>query len=207
MSINKRSCLINIIIATSLLLSIARVNSQVVCSQDELVRELREDLEDNGKLDCLRVGANPEAADESQEQREKRLAANWDSDCSFEACDEGPTSWIAAAKNTFDLKKGLLDVNGNPTEKDFADQADMCELVRSLVGNGKVPEIGEDLNEVSDSLLDLIDCPGEDGQTEVCAATGGSFAEQKGWLIMLDGQSIRISKEPKYILAGSEAVE
>lgn len=28
--------------------------SQVVCSEDELVRELREDINDNGKLDCLR---------------------------------------------------------------------------------------------------------------------------------------------------------
>ena len=34
--------------------SIQNISSQVVCSEDELVRELLEDLADNGKLDCLR---------------------------------------------------------------------------------------------------------------------------------------------------------
>jgi hypothetical protein len=177
------------------------VNSQVVCSEDELIRELYEDIIDNGKLDCLRKSTTPNAADETEEQRRKRISAEWDSDCSFEADNEGPTNWIVKLVNNFGLKKGLVDVNGEPVEKDFNDQADMCEIVRALVANGKIPEIGEEVKSIDLKLLDYIDCPGSDGQTEVCAATGGSFADNKSWLIMLDGQSITINKEPKYVLS------
>ena len=46
------------------------VKSEVVCSEDELVREIIEDLEDNGKLDCLRE-SNP-TPDEKPEQKAKR---------------------------------------------------------------------------------------------------------------------------------------
>lgn len=74
----------------------------------------------------------------------------------------------------------------------------MCEIVRSLVGNGKIPEVGEDVKSLDLKLLDFIDCPGDDGQTQVCAATGGSFGDKKGWYILLDGQSLTINKEPKY---------
>ena len=42
------------------------------------------------------------------------------------------------------------------------------------------------------------------GQTEVCAATGGSFADKKSWYILLDGKSITINKEPKYILSNAK---
>lgn len=40
-----------------------------------------------GKLDCLRESIGPKG--ETQEQRDKRIAANWDSDCSFESNVEG----------------------------------------------------------------------------------------------------------------------
>lgn len=63
--------------------------AQVVCSEDELVRELREDIEDNGKLDCLRVALSPVDQDENEEQKFKRIASQWDSDCSFEAENDG----------------------------------------------------------------------------------------------------------------------
>ena len=45
------------------------IESQVVCSLDELIRELYEDIIDNGKLDCLRVSVSPNEADETEEQR------------------------------------------------------------------------------------------------------------------------------------------
>ena len=35
------------------------------------------------------------------------------------------------------MTKGLVDVEGNPVENDFEDQADMCEIVRALVANSK----------------------------------------------------------------------
>ena len=75
----------------------------------------------------------------------------------------------------------------------------MCEIVRALVANGKIPEIGEDVKNIDMRLLDYIDCPGADGQTQVCAATGGSFADRKSWYILLEGKSITINKEPRYI--------
>jgi hypothetical protein len=202
MVFTKRSCLLafSIVICLTVLFS-PGINSQVVCSEDELIKELYEDLMDNGKLDCLRKSTTPNEADETEEQRRKRIAAEWNSDCSFEAEDSGPTNWIVKLVTNYGLKKGLVDVNGDPVDKDFADQADMCEIVRALVANGKIPEIGEDVKSIDLKLLDYIDCPGGDGQTEVCAATGGSFANSKGWYIALSGDSITINKNPKYVLS------
>ena len=197
----KRSCLITLAVVLTIVCYIPQINSQVVCSEDELIRELYEDIIDNGKLDCLRRTVSPNGADETEEQRKKRKAAEWDSDCSFEAENNGNANWLTKLMTNFQLKKGLVDVNGDQVDKDFDDQADMCEIVRALVANGKIPEIGEDVKSIDLKLLDYIQCPGNDGQTQVCAATGGSFAESKGWLIMLSGESITINKEPKYILS------
>jgi len=35
----------------------------------------------------------------------------------------------------YGLTKGLVDVDGNPVENDFPHQADMCEIIRALLGN------------------------------------------------------------------------
>lgn len=72
-----------------LALLVSSLQAQVVCSEDELIRELREDIEDNGKLDCLRVSLSPVDQDETEEQKSRRLASQWDSDCSFEAESTG----------------------------------------------------------------------------------------------------------------------
>jgi hypothetical protein len=175
------------------------IESQVVCSLDELIRELYEDIIDNGKLDCLRVSVSPNEADETEEQRKRRKAAEWNSDCSFEAEGTGNAAWEQKFINNYKLSKGFVDVDGQPVDKDFNDQADMCEIVRALVANGKIPEIGEDVKNIDMRLLDHIDCPGADGQTQVCAATGSSFADKKSWYILLEGKSITINKEPRYI--------
>jgi hypothetical protein len=179
---------------------ISQVESQVVCSEDELVKELYEDIIDNGKLDCLRKSVTPNEADETEEQRAKRIAAEWNSDCSFEAEGTGNADWKTKLITNYQLKKGLVDVNGDSVDTDFEDQADMCEIVRALLANGKIPEVGEDIKSIDLKFLDYIDCPGSEGQTEICAATGSSFADRKSWIIMLEGQSITINKEPKYIL-------
>jgi len=92
MFLKKKLLLITII---ALCYFIVDTYSEVVCSEDELVKELIEDIEDNGrhlkinlgKLDCLRESVG--SKDESPEQRDKRIAANWDSDCSFESATEG----------------------------------------------------------------------------------------------------------------------
>ena len=54
------------------------INGEVVCSEDELIRELKEDIEDNGKLDCLREMLGPDG-------KPIETPAIWNSDCSFES--------------------------------------------------------------------------------------------------------------------------
>jgi hypothetical protein len=39
-----------------------------VCSEDELIRELKEDIEDNGLLDCLRHAHSPFSDSETDYQ-------------------------------------------------------------------------------------------------------------------------------------------
>jgi hypothetical protein len=109
------------------------IKAEVVCSEDELVREIVEDLDDNGKLDCLRESL-PSSPNETPEQKSKRIAANWNSDCSFEAESEN-FHWKTRLEKYYGLTKGLVDVDGNPVENDFEDQADMCEIIRALVAN------------------------------------------------------------------------
>jgi hypothetical protein len=78
----------NIILLLTLAFYINIIKSECVCSEDELVREILEDLADNGKLDCLRESLPPKEG-ESEDQKQLRIAANWDSDCSFEADTHG----------------------------------------------------------------------------------------------------------------------
>ena len=42
---------------------------------------------------------------------------------------------------------------------DFDDQADMCEIVRALIAGGVIE--GARLDDLSDAVVDGIDCPGE----------------------------------------------
>lgn len=86
-----------------------------------------------GKLDCLRESL-PTTPNETPAQKAKREAANWTSDCSFEANSDN--HWKSRLEKYYGLTKGLVDVEGNPVENDFEDQADMCEIVRALVANG-----------------------------------------------------------------------
>ena len=49
-------------------------------------------------------------------------------------------NWYIQLQNNYSLKKGLVDVNGEPVgEKNFEEQADMCEIVRALAASGKFP--------------------------------------------------------------------
>jgi hypothetical protein len=175
------------------------INSQVVCSLDELIKEIMEDLIDNGKLDCLRKSSSPNEADETEEQRARRIAANWDSDCSFEAEGEEENDWRKVLLENYSIPS-LVDVAGNkadPPHQDFDDQADMCEIVRALVAHGKF-NFGKNMDNISLELLDKIDCPGGDSQTQVCAANVGSFAEKNKWVVMLKAESLRVNGIPKY---------
>ena len=169
------------------------ISSQVVCSEDELVRELLEDLADNGRLDCLRHSVATK--EETEEAKRLRIAAEWNGDCSFESNGE---HWVNKLIKNYKLEKGLIDAKGNKVEGNLSDQADMCEIVRSLIGNGKFPNIKDDVTNIDSSIVDYINCPGGEGQTRVCAATGKSFANKDECYILLDGKSITANEEPKY---------
>jgi hypothetical protein len=101
--------------------------SDAVCDLNTLIVELKQDLKDNGMLDCLRVIEPPNSVEETEEQKNLRLAAQWDTSCAFESNG----SWEGKIKKLFDIKT-LVDSVGEPVKKNFENQADMCEIVRYL---------------------------------------------------------------------------
>ena len=181
-----------------LLLCIYSVKSDSVCTESTLVTELIQDIKDNGKLDCLRIPLNPPSdRNESEDERKLRLEGAWDTDCAFEA----DYDWLKTLKEVYGLKTGLVDANGKPVENDFDDQADMCEIIRALIAGGLIE--GAKLDELSPSVVDNIDCPGEGelGQSEICAVSGGAASQRYAWYIFLNGISITASKYPKWELS------
>ena len=81
------------------------------------MQELKEDIEYNGKLNCLRESfAVP---DESEDQKRKRELAMWDGDCSFEAENIEDADWLKFLQSNYGLTSGLVDVDGRPVPKDF----------------------------------------------------------------------------------------
>lgn len=183
-----------------LLIIVKFSKSEVVCSEDELVKEIKEDLADNNKLDCLRESLP--VLGETVEQKEKRIKANWTGDCSFESESNGE-SWVTRLQKNYMLFRNLIDVDGKPYTVNKPEQADMCEIIRSLIGNGAFPSLGNDVSNINEKFTEYIDCPGDEGSTEVCAANPFSFADKRGWYIFLDGKGISINNQPKYILANS----
>lgn len=174
-------------------------SADAVCDENTFITELRQDIADNKQLDCLRVVADaPTDKEETEEMRRKRIAAAWDSDCSFEA----DYDWVSPLKDLYGMEKGLVDVKGDPVKEDFPDQADMCELVRGLIASGKIAGVKPDVKEIESDAVDGIDCPGDGdkGQSEICAATGGSPGQKYSWYIMLDGLSFNIGGSPAFIM-------
>jgi len=189
--------IIKLIFIVVTLAVITNVQSDAVCTESMLVTELIQDIKDNNKLDCLRKPLDPPTDRvESDDEKRKRLEGAWDTDCSFEA----DYDWLKPLKEKYGLKTGLVDRDGKPVDNDFDDQADMCEIIRALIAGGVIE--GAKLDELNDSVVDAIDCPGEsdEGQSEICAVSGGSAAQQYAWYILLDGLSITTSEKPKWDL-------
>jgi hypothetical protein len=101
------------------------INCDSVCDEETLILELKQDLEDNGILDCLRIIKPPNGVIETLEQKNKRLAAQWDTSCSFESTYD----WLSILKKNFGITT-LVDEIGEPVDKNSEEQADMCEIVR-----------------------------------------------------------------------------
>lgn len=164
-----------------------------VCDLDVLILELKQDLDDNGILDCLRVIKPPIGVIETPEQLNKRLAAQWDTSCSFESSSD----WFTTLSNTFQVTS-LVDETGEPVDQNIPDQADMCEIVRSLVAAGTFKGITSDVRNIPLELLTAIDCPGEEKGPKICAVNGISIFKKDMWSIMIGSNVISINKKPLF---------
>jgi hypothetical protein len=125
------------------------IYSDAVCDKATLLAELRQDLADNNILDCLRIINPPHNHEEDMTQSNLRLAAQWESDCAFEA----DYDWQAAIKEQLGIGS-LVSDDGDPVENDFPDQADMCEIIRAAYASNKFPEMGNILTKINPDFID-----------------------------------------------------
>jgi len=113
-------------------LFLREIAPSAVCDERLLMMELKQDLDDNGVLDCLRVIMPPHSYMESIEEKNKRIAAQWDSACAFEA----DYDWMKPLREIHGISN-LVDDTGDIVDKDFPDQADMCEIIRAAIAAGR----------------------------------------------------------------------
>lgn len=176
------------------------INADSVCDERLLIMELKQDLEDNGMLDCLREIQPPQGYEETMLETNKRIAAQWDTQCSFEA----EYDWKKPLRELHGISN-LVDGVGDIVENDFEDQADMCEIIRAGIASGKLKKITADLINIPLKILDYVDCAGEPEQSEICAVTGSSFFQKDTWYILLDGLSLSIDNKPQFIIEPAES--
>jgi hypothetical protein len=118
----KKNQLILILLMTTLLM---KVSSDSVCDLKTLLMEIKQDLADNRILDCLREIEPLHITEETEDQRNLRLAAQWDTSCAFESSDK----WMNKVMKNLGITY-LVDSVGERVGKDFDNQADLCEIVR-----------------------------------------------------------------------------
>ena len=83
------------------------VQNAHVCDLEMLKYELKEDIDDNGVLDCLRINPPPNGYVETDQQLNRRLNAQWDTDCSFEMMD----AKLTAVRTAYGIKS-YIDQTG-----------------------------------------------------------------------------------------------
>ena len=170
-----------------------------VCDLELFILELKQDLEDNGILDCLRVIKPPNGVLETIEQKNKRLAAQWDTSCSFESTYD----WVSQLKKNYGVTT-LVDEIGEPVDHNLPDQADMCEIIRAVVKEGLLDNITTDVTDIKFEALNYIDCPGDPNGVKICAVNAISYYKSDMWTIMLDGMNIQVNNKPSFIKARRE---
>lgn len=191
---NKRKINISAFLLVSILLSSISLSiSDVVCDLELLLLELKQDLDDNNILDCLRIIKPPSGVIETPEQMNKRLSAQWDSSCSFESTAD----WFTKLKTNFGIST-LVDEIGEPVEQNNPEQADMCEIVRSLLAAGKFKNVSADLTNIDIEFLTALDCPGNEEGPKICAVNGISIYKKDMWTILLDSSIITIDDKPLF---------
>ena len=172
----------------------SHIKSAAVCDLELLILELKQDLDDNGILDCLRVINPPNGVIETAEQKNKRLSAQWDSSCAFEST----VDWFTPLKKHFGITT-LVDEVGEPVDHNLPDQADMCEIIRAAIAGGLFPQTS-DVTNIPYEILNYIDCPGEEDSVKICAVNSISFYKQDMWTILLTPSVIQIGTYPNYIM-------
>ena len=118
----KKNQLILILLMTTLFI---KVSSDSVCDLKTLLMEIKQDLADNRILDCLREIEPLHITEETEDQRNLRLAAQWDTSCAFESSDK----WMNKVMKNLGISY-LVDSVGERVGRDFDNQADLCEIVR-----------------------------------------------------------------------------
>ena len=134
---------------------------------------------------------------ETLDQKNKRLAAQWDSSCSFESTYD----WLPDLKKNYGITN-LVDEIGEPVDHNLPDQADMCEIIRAAVYSGLFRPITSDVTDIPFDALNYIDCPGADLGIKICAVNGVSFYKKDMWTILLTPSVLQINDYPKFIKAG-----
>ena len=169
--------------------------SCAVCDLELLILELKQDLDDNGLLDCLREIPAPLGYNETSIERNKRLSAQWDTSCSFEST----VDWFSDLKRNYGVST-LVNVLGEPIEHNQPDQADMCEIIRSVIAAGIFPQ-GSDVTNIHSDIFNYIDCPGNNNGVKICAVNSVSFYKKDMWTIFLTSSVITINNnKPLFII-------
>lgn len=139
----------------------------------------------------------PNGVVETLDQKNKRLAAQWDTSCSFESSYD----WFPQLKKNYGITN-LVDEIGEPVDHNLPEQADMCEIIRSAVYSGLFRPITSDVTDIPFDALNYIDCPGVDSGIKICAVNGVSFYKKDMWTILLTPSVITINDYPKFIKSG-----
>ena len=187
------------------------IKTDSVCDLNMLLTEINQDLADNGMLDCLRVIDPPHFVEETEDQKNLRLAAQWDTPCAFEA----ETNWKDLISKNYGINQ-LVDSIGDPVAKDFDNQADMCEIVRAAVAKNIFKIRDLNLQSIPIGIINKIDCVGtvDKKGVRICAATGTSYYQKDSWSIFLNPSYIKVknlfikfASKPKFVKEKKRAFE
>ncbi len=190
-------------------ISLLAVRSDSVCDLDTLRMELKQDLADNGMLDSLRFIEPPHFVEETAKQKNLRLAAEWNTACSFESS----YNWKEELKREFKINH-LVDSVGEVNDKNNENQADMCEIVRASLAQNLYGYDEVNMQSVPRDVINKISCAGLLGETEseydtptsrICAANGVSYFNKKGWVIFLKSSAIEFGNNPRFVRVQNEA--
>jgi len=167
--------------------------ADAVCTERLLRMELKQDLADNGILDCSRVNPPAHFKSESIDEQNRRLAAQWDTDCSFESDSNWPSQ----------LGLNLVDATGELVSANDPDQADMCEIMRAYIASGVLGN--SDVTSITTDMIEKIDCAGHENQSEICAVSEDAFYQKGSWTILFGEEGISIAGQPKFVSTYEEA--